>query len=80
MVEVKACRGEVASRLESARDVLNILTVSPVDKRLAGEVLALTMMLVGAWGGPRPPKEAPPGDLREGCAQESSILEKRGEG
>ncbi len=32
MVEVKACRGEVASRLESARDVLNILTVSPVDK------------------------------------------------
>jgi len=44
MVEGQACRGEVASRLESAQDVLNILTVSPVDKRLAGEVLALTMV------------------------------------
>jgi len=48
----RACWGEVASRMESARDVLNIQTVSLGDKLLAGEVFALTMVLVGHWEGP----------------------------
>ncbi len=80
-MEARACQGEVASRLESAWDVLNILAMSPVDKHLAGGVLALTMVLVGAWGEPRPPKGCTTRQLKGGmCAQERSELKTRGKG
>jgi len=42
--------GEVASRLELAWGVLIILAMPLVNEHLAGGVIALTMVLVGAWG------------------------------
>jgi len=48
IVEARACQGEVTSRLELAQDFLNILVMLLVDEHLAGGVLTLTMVLVGA--------------------------------